>query len=198
MSLTAPPETALRGRLFTGAALSEIAFPLGGIGTGTVSLGGRAELRDWEIFNRPAKGRSLPFTFFALWCQAQGGQPVARVLERRLLPPFVADRGLAPWGVAGLPRLAEATFGGTYPIAEVRFTDDDLPVQVELEAYSPFAPFADRLSGMPVAVFVWRLTNPGSVPVDATLAYSQLNPIGYDGTELLRQGRQFLKRRQPT
>ena len=35
--------------------LSAIALPLGGIGTGTVSLGGRGELRDWEIVNRPAK-----------------------------------------------------------------------------------------------------------------------------------------------
>ena len=54
------------GRTFTGAALKEIAFPLGGIGTGTVSLGGRGDLRDWEIFNRPAKGTHLPYTFFAL------------------------------------------------------------------------------------------------------------------------------------
>ncbi|HCP99560.1 MAG TPA: hypothetical protein DIT99_02160, partial [Candidatus Latescibacteria bacterium] len=36
--------------------LSRIALPLGGIGTGTVSLGGRGDLRDWEIMNRPAKG----------------------------------------------------------------------------------------------------------------------------------------------
>ena len=33
--------------------LLNIALPLGGIGTGTVSLGGRGELRDWEI-SRPA------------------------------------------------------------------------------------------------------------------------------------------------
>ena len=33
-----------------------IALPLGGIGTGTVSLGGRGDLRDWEIMNRTAKG----------------------------------------------------------------------------------------------------------------------------------------------
>ena len=31
--------------------LYQIALPLGGIGTGTVSLGGRGELRDWEIMN---------------------------------------------------------------------------------------------------------------------------------------------------
>jgi len=36
--------------------LAKIALPLGGIGTGTVSLGGRGDLRDWEIMNRPAKG----------------------------------------------------------------------------------------------------------------------------------------------
>src|ERR671929_302724 len=115
MSMTAAPGTK-PARSYTGAALGQIAFPLGGIGTGTVSLGGRGELRDWEIFNRPAKGRDLPFTFFALWCRPQTGPSIARVLERRLLPPFIGDRGLPPWTVAGLPRLAEATFSGTYPI----------------------------------------------------------------------------------
>src|SRR6185312_17331149 len=45
----------------------EVAFPLGGIGTGTISLGGRGELRDWEVFNRPAKHRVLPFSFVSLW-----------------------------------------------------------------------------------------------------------------------------------
>ncbi|RLC27260.1 MAG: hypothetical protein DRH37_10980, partial [Deltaproteobacteria bacterium] len=33
-----------------------IALPVGGIGTGTVSLGGRGNLQDWEIMGRPAKG----------------------------------------------------------------------------------------------------------------------------------------------
>ena len=98
MTITAAPETARRARSCSGVALSEIAFPLGGIGTGTVSLSGRGELRDWEIFNRPAKGRYLPFTFFALWCRPADGQPITRVLERRLLAPFVGDRGLSALG----------------------------------------------------------------------------------------------------
>src|SRR5688500_16456726 len=59
-------------RSFSGRALGEIAFPLGGIGTGTVSLGGRGQLRDWEIFNRPGKGVTLPYTFFSIWAQAEG------------------------------------------------------------------------------------------------------------------------------
>lgn len=42
--------------------LYQIALPLGGIGTGTVSLGGRGELRDWEIMNVPAKKYSTVTT----------------------------------------------------------------------------------------------------------------------------------------
>jgi len=52
-------------RVFEGRYLNEIAFPLGRIGTGTVSLGGGGQLRDWEIFNRPNKGGKLPFSFAA-------------------------------------------------------------------------------------------------------------------------------------
>jgi len=37
-------------------------------------LSGRGQLRDWEIFNRPAKGHLLPYSFFAIRVQ-QGEQP---------------------------------------------------------------------------------------------------------------------------
>src|SRR4051812_13849552 len=107
-------------RTFTGAALAEVAFPLGGIGTGTVSLGGRGQLRDWEIFNRPGKGKGLPYTFFSLWAQPEGGKSVARVLERQLLPSYVNGAGLPPGSVAGLPRLKEAQFRGEYPFAWIQ------------------------------------------------------------------------------
>jgi non-lysosomal glucosylceramidase len=179
-------------RPYTGDQLREVAFPLGGIGTGTVALGGRGQLRDWEIFNRPAKGTSLPFSFFALWAQAEGAPPVARVLERRLLPPYVADRGLPPWRVAGLPRLGEARFYGSYPLARIAFDDDTIPVQAELEAFNPMVPLDERDSGLPVVFFLWRLANRLARPVDATVAFSLLNAVGYDGQTPFTRGRRLL------
>ena len=168
-------------RTFTGDQLRTVAFPLGGIGTGTVSLGGRGNLQDWEIFNRPGKGRTLPYTFFSLWAQAEGGAPVARVLERRILPPFTGERGLPPNRASGLPRLREARFNGAYPFAEIAFEDEALPLEVSVEAFNPMAPLDAELSGLPVAVFLWKLRNPGTQPVAATLALSLCNACGYDG-----------------
>jgi non-lysosomal glucosylceramidase len=184
-----PPTRGAQGtrstqRTFTGDGLRTVAFPLGGIGTGTVSLGGRGNLEDWEIFNRPAKGRNLPYTFFALWAQPVGGTPeeaVARVLERRILPPFSRERGLPPAQTAGLPRWREARFTGEYPFAGIEFEDGALPLSVSLEAFTPMAPLDADVSGLPVAIFHWKLRNPGTRPVSATLAMSLCNAVGYDG-----------------
>ncbi|HLK56071.1 MAG TPA: GH116 family glycosyl-hydrolase [Chthonomonadaceae bacterium] len=170
-------------RTFTGESLREIAFPLGGIGTGTVSLGGRGQLRDWEIFNHPGKGKGLPYTFFALYAEAEGSPGVARVLERRLMPPYSAGFGLPTSSVSGLPRLKEATFHGEYPLARIDFHDDALPVQVSLEAYNPFIPMNEKDSGIPVALFLWTLTNTSGKPVRATVACNLLNAVGYNGRE---------------
>lgn len=169
-------------RVFTGDTLRCVAFPLGGIGTGTISLGGRGNLADWEIFNRPAKGRHLPYTFFSLWAKQEGGESIARVLERRLLPPYEGGSGLPTGLLSGLPRLDEAEFSGAYPLARIRFDAPDLPVRVSLESFNPFVPMDDLSSGIPAAVFVWTLENQGPLPVDLTVCLSMLNACGLDGT----------------
>ncbi len=168
-------------RTFEGPALSQIAFPLGGIGTGTVSLGGYGQLLDWELFNRPSKGRLLPYTFFAIRCRPRGGRAVARVLEARREPPYTSSHGLAPAQVMGLPRLAWAEFEACYPLATVRFKDDDLPVRVTLEAFNPFIPLNDKDSGLPAAILRYRLRNPGKRPVEVSVVGSMQNAVGANG-----------------
>ncbi len=186
----APAQTVLKpaappapvGRRFTGAALREIAFPLGGIGTGTVSLTGSGALRDWEIFNRPNKGSILPFTFVALRLDGGGmAKPRIRVVERRPMPPFTGRDGPTRLTALGLPRFREAAFTGAYPFANIRFSDAALPVTVSLEAFNPMVPLATEDSSLPVAILTYRLTSRAKSRLNASLAFSMMNPVGYDG-----------------
>ncbi len=172
------------GRIYAGAALHEIAFPLGGIGTGSVSLGGRGELCNWEIFNRPDKGGELDFTFFALWVKPEGGEAVARILERKLTPPFTGGHGVSQRQLSGIPRLDEAEFTGEYPFAQIAFKDARLPVQVTLAAWSPYIPLNEDDSSLPAAFFTWHIANPHSKAARVALAATLFNPIGSKYTDV--------------
>src|SRR5215469_7801047 len=91
-------------RTFTGRHLTAIAFPLGGVCAGSISLGGRGQLRDWEIFNRPDKGNAPSYGFPAIWVQAGNRKPIARVLESRIQPPYGGSSGLGTQNAPGLAR----------------------------------------------------------------------------------------------
>ena len=174
----------------TGKYLNEIAFPLGGIGTGCVSLSGRGQLVDWEIFNRPNKGYRPDYTFFMLFAQAEGGEPVFRVLEGRLQPPYhgyshgaqmYRGYGFGPpreFG-SGLLRMAECAFTGYFPFCRVDFADEAAPVSVSTEAWSPFIPLNDEESSLPVAIFHITLTNTSDNPVKTTVALGLQNIMGW-------------------
>ena len=119
------------------------------------------------------------FAFFALRAQREGDAPLLKVLQAPPLPPYNAAYhgwydgtgfGIPRSTGAGLPHMRAATFSGEYPFARIDFADPDMPVQVALEAWNPTIPHEADDSGIPVAIFVWKLTNPGSKPVDVTLA----------------------------
>ena len=160
------------------------AFPLGGIGTGNVSLGARGELRDWELTGEPAKGATLPFSFFALQVDSGAGEPIARVLQSRLQPPHAGDQGYYAGELAGLPRLASSRMRGEYPIVSIEFDDDTLPVSVGLEAFTPLVPLDADDSAFPAAVLRYRVHNSSGAPLDVSIAGSLANPVGVTGYDV--------------
>ena len=164
-------------RRFTGRQLKMISFPLGGVAAGSIGLGGRGQLVNWEVFNRPNKGFRPAYAFPAIWVQGGDKKPVARVLESRLLPPYEGQDGLGSNNVPGLGRLEAATFAGQYPVAHIDFNDRSLPVHVQLDAFSPFIPHEPDDSGLPVALLRYSVTNPGIEEASVGIAFSIENPI---------------------
>ena len=164
-------------RVFRGNSLKTISFPLGGVAAGSLGLGGRGQLRNWEIFNKPNKGFSPAYAFPAIWAQAGNDKPIARVLESRILPPYEGQDGLGSKNSPGLSRLEEATFTGEFPLAHIDFEDKRLPVHVELDAFSPFIPHDPDDSGLPVAILRYRVSNPGNTAAKVSIVFSIENPV---------------------
>ena len=177
-------------KAYTDRHLSEIAFPLGGIGTGCISLSGSGQLVDWEIFNRPNKGYRPDYTFFTLFAQSEDGEPTFRVLEGRLQPPYQGYShgaqvykgfGFGPPGSfgSGFLRMADCSFTGNFPFSKIDFADDSVPVKVTTEAWSPFIPLNDEDSSLPVAIFDITITNVTDKTVKTTVALGLQNILGY-------------------
>lgn len=169
-------------KTYRGRQLDRLAMPLGGIGTGTVSLGGRGDLRDWEIVNRPAKGFAPRQAFFAIRGAGAGIDPFARCLEGPLTSGFEGWSG-ATVPHAGLPRFTDATFNAAYPLAQVVLTEDGLPVDVRIEAWNPLIPTDADRSGLPVAMLRIVVRNTGGVPLDISVVGVLENFVGRDGAK---------------
>lgn len=186
----APPDSRIDfPRSFTGRHLKMIGFPLGGIGTGAISLGGRGQLRDWQIFNRPDTGNAPEYCFPAIWAQAGSGKAVARVLESQIQFPYEGQDGLGAKNAPGMPHLEGATFTAAYPRARITFHDKKIPVQVTLDAFNPLMPLDADASGLPCAVLRYQLHNPGRTPVKVGVAFSLQNMVGDKGRQAaFRQG----------
>jgi hypothetical protein len=169
-------------RTFDAAHLQRISLPIGGIGTGVVGLGGRGDLRDFELGNRPAKGFRPQTAFVAVRAKPEGGAARAQLAEGPL--PVEAYEGAfgSPAPHHGLPRFPDCSFEAAYPLGQVVLSDPDFPVQVRIQGFNPLVFGHAETSSIPVAVLRYRLHNPATVPVETTVAFSLSNFIGADGT----------------
>ena len=178
-------------KTYSGTYLDEVAMPLGGIGTGTVSLGGRGDLRDWELMNRGALGylpafKLVPPTiangpFTALWYREPGQTGQIRTLEG----PVPVREYSGDWGAdavnSGFPRFQATEFAAAYPLAQVNFVHSRVPLDVRLEAFNPLIVGDADKSGIPVAVLRYVLTNTSDTALEAALCGMIPNYIGADG-----------------
>lgn len=167
--------------LYENEKAKKISFPLGGIGTGSIGLSGRGELKDFEIFNRPSKGSYHGNTFFALKV-SENGKSQVKILHGDTTADYVGDYsdamyngiGFGPSGstMAGLPHFKNTSFEGRFPIAGIDYNDEDFPVKARLTAFNPFIPQDSLSSSLPAAFFEWELTNISDNDLDIALCFS--------------------------
>ncbi len=174
-------------RHYDGEHLLRIALPLGGIGTGTVSLGGRGELKDWEIMNRPMRGFAATSIspnndapFFAIHLRPRNGPTITRALLGPLDPTEYEAEDGRPANHHGLPRFRAAEFDASYPFGQVRLSDPTLPVTVRLKAFNPLIPGDADSSGLPVAVLCYEVINESAQDLTVSVCGSLRNFIGED------------------
>lgn len=146
---------------YSGRQLSQISFPVGGIGAGSIGLSGWGSLIDWEIFNSPSKNSTLGFTHFAV--RAEKGDEVIdfRLLQGDIPPAYYVGGGYGPKGsfLSGWPHFESCEFSGTFPTATLSLSDKKFPGKPSLSAWSPFVPGDSRTASMPIACFDIDITN---------------------------------------
>lgn len=136
-----------------------IGMPINGVGTGQVYLSGDGELWYWNLTAQKRKNNNPKGPGF--------------------MKPDVA-KGLAGQGfalqVSGKTHLLNSegfdavTFTNQYPMALVDYTDGSCPVDVQLEAYTPFIPLNRDESSYPVAVMRYTVTNSSSTDQEVGIA----------------------------
>jgi len=168
--------------------LFQIALPLGGIGTGTVSLGGRGELRDWEIMNIPGKeystvtvGNNAPF--FAIYAKPQDGEATATLLAGKLYTQEYLHYEGRPVNHHGMPRFENASFDAAYPFGQVHLSDANLPVKVTVKGFNPFIPGDVDASSLPIAILSYEVVNTTNKLMEVAVCGSIRNFVGKDGSK---------------
>ncbi len=175
-----------------------ISFPLGGIGTGCIGLAGNGELKDWEIFNRPNKCTRNGYSHFAIKA-SYANKNIAKILHgdtiENLMGTSCASTGHYGFGygphsnsLAGFPHFKNVSFDGSFPTANLSFSDDDFPAIVRLCAFNPLIPHDEFNSSLPAAFFEWEIENITNETIRFALACTVCNPAASTFNEKACEG----------
>ncbi|MFC1782877.1 GH116 family glycosyl-hydrolase [Planctomycetota bacterium] len=170
---------------------NKIALPIGGIGTGTVSLMGNGALRNWEIMNRPAKGfhaapRGNRTPFFAIYTKTNNSPALTRGLMGPIDYAYYESKEGRGANNHGIPRFSKCTFDAAYPFGQVHLSDDKMPVNVTVKGFNPMIPGRADDSGIPIAILKYVIQNKTDSPLTVSVCGSFENFIGADGSKYTR------------
>jgi len=173
---------------YTGQYAKEISFPLGGIGTGSIGIGGDGRLIDWEIFNKPSKGSVNGRSHFAIRA-IQGDKITAAVLNGDMQKELTGQYNKHQWSwncygfgaflykMCGFPHFKNVEFNGEFPMASIDFKDDKFPANINMTAFNPFIPLDSKNSSLPAAFFEFEVENTTSESIKYQIAFSVANPL---------------------
>lgn len=141
--------------VYSGDDLKHIGMPVSGICTGQVYLGGDGRLWHWDVF------KSLGGTDELI-------DPRGHHYATPITVKSPIDQGFALQihndEQSKIRRLdssgfSNITFEGRYPIGYVNYSDDSCPLEVALQAFSPFIPLDENSSGLPLTVMEYTIRN---------------------------------------
>lgn len=168
---------------YTGKYLDHIAFPIGGLGSGMFCFEGTGAISNMSMHHYPELFHE-PCTFAAV-C-VKGVENGAKVLEANV-PDFKKfgrnEGGMGVGGTTwGLPRFDEGVFTAEFPFANLKLTDADMPLEVNIKVWNPFIPNDEDNSGLPVAGFEYTFTNTSDKVQEAVFSFNTRNFM-YRGNE---------------
>lgn len=152
-----------------------IGMPIGGIGTGTVYIGGDGKLWCWDVFNEHHHG-AVPYrpTVETPGLEAIVGGKISPTSGLNYVVPPEQE---SPWNFnQGFSIVIEENgekiehkldhsgfedieFIGRHPVATVTYKDSAVPVEVILEAFTPFIPLNVDESSYPATVLTYKVRN---------------------------------------
>lgn len=161
---------------YTGEHLDKIAFPVGGMGAGMFCVEGTGAISHMSVRHNPEIFNE-PVMFAAL--HVKGAKNGSKVLERES-PDWKKfgghwtglGHGSMTWG---LPRFKDAEFTVRFPFCTVGLSDDDIPLDVSVTAWSPFIPTDQDDSGLPAGALEYTFANNSGKDVEAVFSYNSGN-----------------------
>ncbi len=178
---------------FSNAHRVRSGIALGGIGAGSIELRKDGRFYNWSIGNNfpkeTGKELALPsgesedplgaLLFFKVRYQVEGERPRIKLLQLNNglnEGKLMSAAYIFPW----MEAVQNIEYSARFPFGRLRFTDPDMPFDLELQAWSSFIPHNVKDSALPVAFFDFTVLPKTARRLQVLLLAAARNLTGYD------------------